>query len=544
MDGVLFLFEVLKESPLHMSAASSPSALNIPAVPGKYRPIFELGRGGMADVVLAVIQGPGGFNKLQVLKRLRSELAADPEFLTMFLDEARLSARINHPNVVQTNEVGHDGKHYFLAMEYLEGQSLESFLRRAATRGNGLPLAMCLQITVDALGGLHHAHELADFDGTPLNVVHRDISPQNIFVTYDGQTKILDFGIAKASDSSSETRAGVVKGKVAYMAPEQLRGGKGVDRRADIFSVGAVLWRALTGRRLWKGLSDIEIFQNLARGEIPSPTTITPDAPPRLVEICMKALAVRPSERYSSALELQADLENYIAASPEKATQREIGKLLTELFADHRVEVKNAVESRLRVAVQPTRESGEIPVLYGNNEAVDPRMTMSSASNSLSGAVAGSAVDPLASPGTGEASLRISAPAQRTLSASTKGLVIGLVVGVIGVGALLVITSKTHASGTAPTASVSVTPPVREMTDLWVEVTPPSARVFVDDDPITQAPPRGRFQRDSAKHWVRAEAPGYLTKALLVPFDKSAQTVQLTLEREHVVTPPGGKKPR
>jgi serine/threonine-protein kinase len=548
MDGVLFLFEVLKESPLHMSAASSPSALNIPAVPGKYRPIFELGRGGMADVVLAVIQGPGGFNKLQVLKRLRSELAADPEFLTMFLDEARLSARINHPNVVQTNEVGHDGKHYFLAMEYLEGQSLESFLRRAATRGNGLPLAMCLQITVDALGGLHHAHELADFDGTPLNVVHRDISPQNIFVTYDGQTKILDFGIAKASDSSSETRAGVVKGKVAYMAPEQLRGGKGVDRRADIFSVGAVLWRALTGRRLWKGLSDIEIFQNLARGEIPSPTTVTPDAPPRLVEICMKALAVRPSERYSSALDLQADLENYIAASPEKATQREIGKLLTELFADHRVEVKNAVESRLRVAAQPTRESGEIPVLYGNNEAVDPRMTMSSASNSMSSGSIGAAGDPVASPAPAEPSIRVSAPVARPggLSASTKGLLIGLVVGVIGVGALLVITSKTHAGGTVPTASVSAAPPVREMTDLWVEVTPQNARVFVDDDPITQTPPQGRFQRDSAKHWVRAEAPGYLTKAVLVPFDKNAQTVQLTLDREHTVTPPGGggKKPR
>jgi serine/threonine-protein kinase len=539
MDGVLFLFEVLKESPLHMSAASSPSALNIPAVPGKYRPIFELGRGGMADVVLAVIQGPGGFNKLQVLKRLRSELAADPEFLTMFLDEARLSARINHPNVVQTNEVGHDGKHYFLAMEYLEGQSLESFLRRAPTRGNGLPLAMCLQITVDALGGLHHAHELADFDGTPLNVVHRDISPQNIFVTYDGQTKILDFGIAKASDSSSETRAGVVKGKVAYMAPEQLRGGKGVDRRADIFSVGAVLWRALTGRRLWKGLSDIEIFQNLARGEIPSPTTITPDAPPRLVEICMKALAVRPSERYSSALELQADLENYIAAAPEKATQREIGKLLTELFADHRVEVKNAVESRLRVAVQPTRESGEIPVLYGNNEAVDPRMTMSSASNSMSVSSPGSAMDPVASPAAAEPSMRVYAPPARTgMSASSKGLLLGVAIGVVGVGALLFITTKNHASGTVPSASVSAAPPAREMTDLWVEVTPPNARVFVDDDPITQTPPQGRFQRDSAKHWVRAESPGYLTKAVLVPFDKSAQTVQLTLDREH-----GGKKP-
>jgi len=188
-----------------MSASTTHGTpVNVASIHGKYRPIFELGRGGMANVILAVVQGPGGFNKLQVIKQLRSELALDPEFLTMFLDEARLSARINHSNVVQTNEVGHDGRHYFIAMEYLEGQSLEAFLRRAHTMG-GLPLQMFLKIIVDSLEGLHYAHELADFEGNHLHVVHRDVSPQNIFVTYDGVTKVLDFGIAKAADSSSDT---------------------------------------------------------------------------------------------------------------------------------------------------------------------------------------------------------------------------------------------------------------------------------------------------------------------------------------------------
>jgi serine/threonine-protein kinase len=484
----------------------------------------------MADVVLAVIQGPGGFNKLQVLKRLRSELAADPEFLTMFLDEARLSARINHPNVVQTNEVGHDGKHYFLAMEYLEGQSLESFMRRAATRGNGLPLSMCLQIVIDSLAGLQHAHELADFDGTPLNVVHRDISPQNIFVTYDGQTKILDFGIAKASDSSSETRAGVVKGKVAYMAPEQLRGGKSVDRRADVFSTGAVLWRAIAGRRLWKGLSDIEIFQNLARGEIPSPTTHAPDAAPRLVEICMKALAVRPSDRYSSAFELQADLEEFLRTLPEKSSHREIGKLLSDLFADHRTEVRNAVEARLRgAAASPARESGEVPALFEDSRASLEMALSSSASSSGSGhsVPTKSVTEQTAATGSVSTPAPTTSTPLRPKRSAVLGLALGLGLGVAGVVvAAGIVRSREPIPG--PVVTLPRNAPPAEMTELSVRVIPASARVYVDNEPIKFP---SLYIRDGAKHWVHAEAPGFMIKAVLVPFEGPTQSLDLKLDR-------------
>ena len=187
---------------------------------GRYRLIAELAHGGMGDVYLAVAQGAGGFSKLMVIKMLRPALAEDEQFLTMFLEEARLAARLNHPNVVQTVEVGNEGRKYFLAMEYLEGQSLQR-LRTRVAKEHPFPLGPHLRILVEALNGLHYAHELVDIDGRALDLVHRDATPHNIFVTYDGQVKVVDFGIAKAMDSSLETRTGELKGKIAYMPPEQ-----------------------------------------------------------------------------------------------------------------------------------------------------------------------------------------------------------------------------------------------------------------------------------------------------------------------------------
>ena len=216
---------------------------------GRYRLIAELGRGGMATVFLAVTEGAMGinFNKLVVLKRLREHVADDPEFVTMLMDEARIAARLNHPNVVQTLEVDKAEGEPFLAMEYLDGQPLHRILSRDRAT---FPLAMFLAVLADVLSGLHHAHELADFDGTPLNIVHRDVTPHNVFVTYNGQVKVVDFGIAKAEGRASETKHGVVKGKVSYMAPEQARSGM-LDRRTDVFAVGVMLFEACTRRRMW-----------------------------------------------------------------------------------------------------------------------------------------------------------------------------------------------------------------------------------------------------------------------------------------------------
>ena len=312
---------------------------------GKYRLIAELGHGGMAEVYLALASGPAGFNKLVVIKQIRQQFAEDPEFLTMFLDEARLAARLNHPNVVQTNEVGEDGGRYFIAMEYLEGQPLNRVLNRLGKdKSDALTLPMQLTVLVETLAGLHHAHELCDFDGTPLSVVHRDMSPHNIFVTYAGQVKIVDFGIAKALSSSSETRTGVLKGKIGYMAPEQAMGER-VDRRADIFSVGMILWEMITGKRMFKGLPDVAALQRIVNGDLPSPRTIIPGLSDRLEAVCLKALARDRDQRYATAAELASDLEDVVHDLGVRGSPRDVGRLISTAFEGERARIKQLVEA-------------------------------------------------------------------------------------------------------------------------------------------------------------------------------------------------------
>src|SRR6266550_9181451 len=219
----------------------------VPRGGGKYRPIATLGEGGMARVLLTISSGPAGVRKLLVLKEIRPELARDAEFVSMFLDEARLAARLSHPNVIHTYEVGIEESGPFLVMEYLDGQSMQALISKV--KRPNIPLAFHLRILTKVLAGLHYAHELKDYNGADLSVVHRDVSPQNVFVGYDGHVKVVDFGVAKVEGTAERTAAGTFKGKIGYIAPEQLSGSS-VDRRADIFSVGIMLWEALAQRRL------------------------------------------------------------------------------------------------------------------------------------------------------------------------------------------------------------------------------------------------------------------------------------------------------
>ncbi len=318
---------------------------------GKYRIIAELGQGGMANVFLAIVEGPlgSGFAKLSVVKRLRSNLADDPEFVAMLVDEARITARLNHPNVVQMLEVGVESDEYFLAMEYLDGQPLHRIERRAARVGRDLTRDMHIAVLCDTLAGLHHAHELNDYDGKPLNVVHRDVNPQNLFVTYDGQVKVVDFGIAKAAGRACETRHGIVKGKVRYMSPEQAMG-QPVDRKADIFAVGVLVWQVATGKKLWGELDELAIVQALIAGDYPaSPASVVPDVPESIDRICRKALAANPDERYATADEMRVDLEA-VLGDRSMSTRRELGRLTAELFDKERGQLRAVVEQATRAA--------------------------------------------------------------------------------------------------------------------------------------------------------------------------------------------------
>ena len=310
--------------------------------------LIELGRGGMGIVYLALEQGPGGFAKLKVIKRLRADLDEEPEAVRMFLEEGRLSARLHHPNVVQTNAVGFDGKHHYLEMEYLEGQSFDALTRRAArTDGRPLPVPLAVHVLAQTLAGLHYAHELRDLDGSALALVHRDVSPHNVFVTYVGEVKLLDFGIARAAGSSSETKTGFLKGKVTYMAPEQVAR-EALDRRVDIFATGVMLWEALAGKRLWGDLDDFQIFLKLRSESIPSPRTVRADVPDELEAVCMRALAREPADRYATAAEMGAALESWLASSGEGLGAKELARTMDALFATQRAATKGEIEQQLR----------------------------------------------------------------------------------------------------------------------------------------------------------------------------------------------------
>jgi serine/threonine-protein kinase len=456
----------------------------------KYRPIAKLGQGGMAQVFLAMASGPVGFNKLVVIKEILEELADDPEFVTMFLDEARLAARLNHPNVVQTTEVGVEGSRYYICMEYLEGQPLNrifgKFPRGELSRG------MMVRILIDTLAGLHHAHEVCDLDGTPLQVVHRDVSPHNVFLTYAGQVKVVDFGIAKAVSSSNKTQTGVMKGKVNYMSPEQAQGEK-VDRRSDVFAVGMMLWDVLAGRRPFQGMTDIAIIHKVMTGDIPSPRTVVADVPQVLELICMKALARDRNDRFATAAEMASALEEALDELGERGSVRDAGQLVATRFAEDRERMKKLIESQV-AQMQRASATGPValPVVVQERSELTsregrgatpvassiPSLTADSAredgqSKSIAGAFAG----------------RSLAPTGQTPRRSNRALLFVGAAAVIAAGAVagvLVMRSQAPASAVSgPTASSSTAPTTHTVT---IDSTPQGATVGEGDQVLGTTP--------------------------------------------------------
>src|SRR4051812_10058004 len=278
---------------------------------GKYKLVKLIASGGMAEVYLARQAGAAGVEKLVCLKRILPHLARDKQFVEMFLNEARLAARLDHPNIVSIFDLGEANGNYFIAMEFIDGPSLRAIHKLAAERNEQLPIAEICRIISMAAGGLQYAHDLADPSGNPLGLVHRDISPDNILVHRNGSAKVVDFGIAKAAGSASQTRTGTLKGKVAYMPPEQLRGEQ-LDRRTDVFALGVVLYELLAGKRPWEGSSEVALIGKIMTEEPQPLGQIREDAPQELLDIVDRALAKDRAQRYQSCHELQSDLEALI----------------------------------------------------------------------------------------------------------------------------------------------------------------------------------------------------------------------------------------
>ena len=321
----------------------------------KYRRLAVIGHGGMADVHLVVAGGVGGFHKLLVLKELRPGFADSAEHRTMFLHEARLAARMAHENVVQTYGIDDTGGRPCMTMEFLDGQPLHRVLHRLAPEG--LPRYLHLWVLAEVLAGLHHAHELCDYDGHPLGLVHRDATPHNVVVTYSGQVKLVDFGIAHAADDDDSTAVGTFKGKASYSAPEQARG-EPVDRRTDIFAVGVMLWEALARRRMWPGLSEVAIVQRLREAEIPALPKGT-SCEPELRALCERALAPNMQDRPATAAEFAEVLTRHIAGP--RPSRRELGLVVSQAFTSEREALRQLIAQQLRSA--PAVDADEAPVL-------------------------------------------------------------------------------------------------------------------------------------------------------------------------------------
>ncbi|HEY0251168.1 MAG TPA: serine/threonine-protein kinase [Kofleriaceae bacterium] len=291
-----------------MEAAQATEASSF----GKYTLVAKLATGGMAEIFLARLLSDGGFEKLVCIKRILPHLAKDPQFVAMFLDEARVVARISHPNVCQVFELGEISGQYYIAMEYLAGVPLSVFRRGDYYPGKPDP-RLVAAFGTQACEGLHHAHQLKNAQGEQLGVVHRDITPQNLFVTVDGIVKVLDFGIAKVQDQSIRTSTGAMKGTYCYMAPEQLRGEK-VDRRVDVWALGTVVWETLAQRHLFKRETEFLTFQAITTEPIPDICELRPDVPPALGEVILKALDRDREQRYPTARALGEAITQAVAS--------------------------------------------------------------------------------------------------------------------------------------------------------------------------------------------------------------------------------------
>jgi len=297
---------------------------------GKYELGERIARGGMADVYLARL--PLGGNRMVALKVLREDFSDDPTYVAMFIDEAKLLAKLVHPSMVQVYESGeHDGRH-FLAMELLIGDSLQRVWDAFHDHGLKIPYAVSAWMGARVAEGLHHAHELRDETGRIENVVHRDVNPSNVQVTFDGRIKIIDFGLARSDSRSSKTAAGIVKGKLAYLSPEQIEG-QPPDRRADIFALGTTLWEVTVDRRLFKREGDLDTVRAIQKCEVPDPRTLVADYPSGLWQVVGRALARDPRARYQTAAEMANDLEGYVRGLGTEVTGATISKLMGQMCA-------------------------------------------------------------------------------------------------------------------------------------------------------------------------------------------------------------------
>jgi serine/threonine-protein kinase len=431
---------------------------------GKYTLIRKLAAGGMAELFLAIQKSVAGFEKLLVIKRILPSMNQDKAFIDMLLHEARIAATLSHPNIVQIFDVGQAAGQYFIAMEHVHGEDLRSIVRQMKKKGVfEFPIEHALAIVLGMCAGLAYAHERRDLDGTPLNIVHRDISPQNVVVTFTGDVKIVDFGIAKSDSRVGEqTKSGKLKGKVPYMSPEQARG-EHIDARSDIFATGVMLFELTTGKRLFKGSSEYETLKLICEREYPRPSDVRPDYPMDLEPIVMRALSKDKATRYQSAREMQADIEAFVRRHQIAVSNIALNQFMQMLFEDKLAAQKEAL-------LQGKQLADIIEMQHAH--ALEANATMEFQ------AVSTQSIPSAARTVTDVSTARLGAQ-------SSGGMIAGVIGGAILLAALgggagyLLVTRKSE--GEPKTSPAAVAPPVAKGS-LVVESDPPGASIWVNGD--------------------------------------------------------------
>jgi serine/threonine-protein kinase len=383
---------------------------------GKYTLLNRIAVGGMAEVFLARQEGLEGFEKTICIKRIRPHLSSQPNFVQMFLNEAKLAAQLNHPNIVQIYDLGRVNDSYFIAMEYISGRDMSRIIPKAEKAGISFPMIYALRIASNVCEGLYFAHTKGDAYGNPLNIVHRDITPENILVSFSGTVKIVDFGIAKANTQLEQTRAGEIKGKLSYMSPEQCMGHQ-LDARSDIFSFGSVIYEWITGYKLFTGENEMAILKSIIDGKIYPPSYFKEDVPEAVERILMKALDKDKTKRYQSAWDMQFDIDTYLASSEFTPSNIHLANFLKQIFGDEiereqELLVKHKEESERRDSPKGGVEEEvlELEDVGGRalTDSILRQNLQSSLDDTAAGKKGGSAVRPRKKGEAGELKIRLS----------------------------------------------------------------------------------------------------------------------------------------
>jgi serine/threonine-protein kinase len=540
---------------------------------GHYGLVAEIGRGGMSSAFLALLPKGDGTSRQVVLKQLRSEFCRQDGFRAMLENEAFLGTRFQHENVVETYDIYSDRDLCVLAMEFLDGQTLSS-VRERAGRGSQVPLAIHLRVLADALAGLHYVHELKD-QGKPLGIVHRNITPANVFVTYDGRVKVIDFAIAQATFRDADTRmSSVIKGNIGYMSPEAVRRER-IDRRTDIFSVGVMLWEAATGRRLWHGHDEIAVFRRLAAGDLPIQTPDTRGPSAEMLRIAARALAVDPLHRYATADAMRLEVENVSAQLGNATHVATLAEYMQTFFSVDRAKFRAVVDEAAAALVSspPISHSHilrtDVSGSYPGGESTEPPASKTS---------------PLASTGTfrtTSTSYDIVEPVSEVLNFRRRmQRVIGI--ACMPAAAAMSIAYAAHVPSGAPAAQAAGAPIAVEPAAKHAEpastnllspparlpalpapiatpdpgaapataplhgtisavflVRPAHARLFLDGAPLEGNPAGIRRKPDDKPHLLRVEAPGYATLLRTIDLDRDvAKEFELAPEPTLVLAAP------